>query len=48
MNQYNENNMKKLRVAVIDKALPYATCKPNYQGIAVEIWMKTAEKYKLI
>jgi polar amino acid transport system substrate-binding protein len=37
----------KLKIAVINDALPYATCKPYFSGLAIDIWEKTAQKYKL-
>ena len=37
----------KLKIAIITDTLPYASCKPKYTGIAVDIWEKTVQKYKL-
>ena len=37
----------KLKIAVVSDALPYATCKPQFSGMAVDIWGKTVQKYKL-
>lgn len=47
MNVDSQNTRKKLRVAVIDNALPYSNCKPIFEGITVDIWKKVAEKYNL-
>ena len=41
------NKNTKIKVAVLMDALPYATCKPHFTGIAVDIWEKVAQKYKL-
>lgn len=38
---------KKLKIAVLADTLPYTSCKPNYTGIAIDIWEKTVIKYKL-
>lgn len=37
----------KLKIAVINDALPYATCEPHFTGLAIDIWEKTVQKYKL-
>ena len=47
MNVDSQNRPKKLRVAVIENALPYSNCKPIFEGIAVDIWKRVAEKYNL-
>ena len=38
---------KKLRVAVLEKALPYASCDPQFEGISVDVWKQTAQKHNL-
>jgi ABC-type amino acid transport substrate-binding protein len=47
MNVDSQNRPKKLRVAVIDNALPYSNCKPIFEGITIDIWKRVAEKYNL-
>ena len=47
MDLINKNNTKKLRIGVIDSALPYSTCKPKFKGITVEIWEETAKRHNL-
>ena len=41
------NNTQKLRVGVIDSVLPYATCKPDFKGITIEIWEEVAKRHNL-
>lgn len=38
---------KKLKVAIIDKEGAFSRCGDIYDGLALYIWKKTAEKYKL-
>lgn len=38
---------KKLKVAIIDKDLPFSTCESINNGLAIDIWKKTAEFHKL-
>jgi ABC-type amino acid transport substrate-binding protein len=47
MNLENNNKSKKLRVGLFEENMPYASCKPTYQGVAVDIWKETAIKYNL-
>ena len=47
INLKSQFQTKKLKVVVLKDAMPFATCTPNFEGIAVDIWKKTAEKYNL-
>lgn len=47
MNLENNYKSKKLRVAVLDDDMPYANCKPTFEGITVDIWKETALKNNL-
>ena len=47
MNLENNNKSKKLRVGVFEDDMPYATCKPTYQGIVVDIWKEIVIKNDL-
>jgi ABC-type amino acid transport substrate-binding protein len=50
MNQYSGFNAgKKMKVAVLKDALPFANCGKDIQptGVAVKIWEKTADKYDI-
>ena len=38
---------KKLRVAVLEKAMPYSACAPQFEGISVDVWKQTAQKHNL-